>query len=323
MSTAARISSAAAPSTSTSGSSAGTPASASRAWPSSGRPSSSASCLTPPKRRPAPAASSSPPTPPLTGDLVDAPAGVGQPAALAAVAHGDDLAHDRERGLLRAERAEVEPDRRRDARLVGLGDAELEQAVAALGLRPARAHGADVGRLGARARSAAPRRRAWGRGSAPRSPSRGRSRPARRRPPPATPPRPARRRGSAAGWAKRARGSTTNGRQPTARAILHSWAAKSTAPKTNSRGGGNVLSTNSVAPSASRRSERSAHISSSAAAAAVASSSGEPSVPCRVPSGATRSLRAGIGAREHGDEGGAAIRARRVGEGGLRPAHGS
>ena len=46
--------------------------------------------------------------------------------------------------------------------------------------------------------------------------------------------------GKRAGCAKRARGSTTNGRQPAARASRHSAAAKSTAPKAISRGGGNV-----------------------------------------------------------------------------------
>ena len=44
--------------------------------------------------------------------------------------------------------------------------------------------------------------------------------------------------GKRSGVAKRERGSTTNGRQPAARATRQSAAAKSTAPKTTSRGGG-------------------------------------------------------------------------------------
>ena len=59
-----------------------------------------------------------------SGDLVDAPAAqVRQPAALAAAAVGHDLAHDRQRGLLGRERAEVEADRRAQARELLVGDA--------------------------------------------------------------------------------------------------------------------------------------------------------------------------------------------------------
>ena len=129
--------------------------------------------------------------------------------------------------------------------------------------------------------------------------------------------------GKRAGWAKRARGSTTNGRQPTARAILHSWAAKSTAPKTNSRGGGNVhvdeqrravglAALGALGPHqlVGGRGRRGVEL-------------GGAERPLPGPVGRDEQLGAGIGAREHGDEGGAEIRARRVGEGGLRPAHDS
>ena len=85
----------------------------------------------------------------------------------------------------------------------------------------------------------------------------------------------------AAGRTARAgRPRTAASRSP--RAIWHSAAAKSTAPNTISRGGGNVTSTNSRRRLA--RSERSAHISSSASRAACSSSAGSPSEPLRVPS---------------------------------------
>jgi hypothetical protein len=48
---------------------------------------------------------------------------------------GHDLAHDRQRGLLGRERAEVEADRRAQARELLVGDPRAEQALAALLLR--------------------------------------------------------------------------------------------------------------------------------------------------------------------------------------------
>src|SRR4051794_18838597 len=153
-STADRTSAAAWPRTTTRGVS---PATAARACSSTGRPASGASCLGPPAKRVlAPAASTSPPV--LTraprrlasdAHLVDAPRAVREPAAVAPVAHGDDLGHDRERGLLRGEGAEVEADGRGDARELGLLHALLEQPLPARRLRPARAHGADVAGVGA------------------------------------------------------------------------------------------------------------------------------------------------------------------------------
>src|SRR3954452_9500904 len=86
--------------------------------------------------------------------------------------------------------------------------------------------------------------------------------------------------------AKRPRGSTTNGRQPAAEAMLHSAAAKSTAPNTISRGGGATTSTNR----SPRSSLRSAHISSSPYSTPRASSSGDPSEPDASPSARTSSF---------------------------------
>ena len=64
--------------------------------------------------RPSPAARTSPPIAHTPTSWIAA-LGVREPAAVAAVAHRDDLGHDRERGLLGGQRAEVEPDRRGDA----------------------------------------------------------------------------------------------------------------------------------------------------------------------------------------------------------------
>src|SRR5438270_814234 len=75
-------------------------------------PSQSATCFGPPKRRPAPAARTMQPN---SANVVDAPFRLAQSAARAAVAHGDDLTHDREGCLLGREGAEVEPDWRGDA----------------------------------------------------------------------------------------------------------------------------------------------------------------------------------------------------------------
>ena len=172
---------------------------------------------------------------------------MGQPAARAAVPHGDDLAHDRQRGLLGGQRAEVEPDRRRDALELGLLDALGQQPLAPLGLRAARAHGADV--AGVRAQRQHERGvvelRVVGEDG-----DRGRPVDAAelvRTPPPATRRRPPRRRGSAraARSARAGRPRTAASRRP--RASVQSAAAKSTAPNTISRGGGNVTSTKQVA----------------------------------------------------------------------------
>src|SRR3954451_8810679 len=85
---------------------------AASACSSSGRPSSSASCLRPPKRVPAPAASTRPATIELGSDFVDAArARGGQAPALAPVTNGDDLGHDRQRGLLGSQAAQVQADR--------------------------------------------------------------------------------------------------------------------------------------------------------------------------------------------------------------------
>ena len=58
------------------------------------------------------------------------PAGLREAAAVAAVPHGHDLGHDRQRGLLGAHGAEVESDRRGDAVEQLLVEAGGEQALA-------------------------------------------------------------------------------------------------------------------------------------------------------------------------------------------------
>ena len=71
-----------------------------------------------------------------------------QRAARAMGAHGEDLGEDRERRLLLRVRADVEPARADDPRKLLLGDARLEQPLAAALLVAARAERADVERLG-------------------------------------------------------------------------------------------------------------------------------------------------------------------------------
>ena len=231
-----------------------------------------------------------------------------QPAAVAAVTRRDDLGQDRQRGLLAADRAEVEPQRRRQPLELLVGDARGRPAARAApparGASPSRRRTAPV----SAARSAAPRRRAWGRGSGPRSRSPGRSRRAGRTPPRATRRSPPRRPGSArasrTARADRPRSSATRRPAPACRAE----AAMSTAPNRISRGAGATTSMNSDP----RRSERSAHSSSSAARAASSSSSGAPSEPERAPSASTSSFAPGLRALEQRHLGRAAARAREL-----------
>ena len=100
--------------------------------------------------------------------------------------------------------------------------------------------------------------------------------------------------------ANRPRGSTTNGRQPAARAMRQSAAAKSTAPKTISRGGGATTSTNSVA---AQLRALGPHQLLGVRDARAASRSAIPSVPDASPSGAHEQLRAERPSPDHdGDE---------------------
>src|SRR5580765_4759575 len=71
-----------------------------------------------------------------------------QRAALAVGAYGEDLGEDRERRLLLRVGSDVEAARARDPVERVLGDAGLEQALAATLLVPARAECADVEGLG-------------------------------------------------------------------------------------------------------------------------------------------------------------------------------
>ena len=115
----------------------------------------------------------------LRGDyVVNPPARLDQPPAGAAVAQ-----RPRSRAMIDSavsaarQRAEVESDRRRHPR-PARSVVDARRPAAARGGWPARAaaaHRADVEGVGVQRRDAAPRRRAWGRGSAPRSRSRGRS----------------------------------------------------------------------------------------------------------------------------------------------------
>src|SRR4051812_44805842 len=57
-----------------------------------------------------------------SADLVDAPARVDQPPTTAPMAQCHDLGDHRQRRLLRAQRAEVEPDRRRQPPQLLVGD---------------------------------------------------------------------------------------------------------------------------------------------------------------------------------------------------------
>src|SRR4051794_27579238 len=125
----------------------GAAAIASSTCSSSGLPSSRASCFGPPKRDEPPAASTRPPIMPLRTYFVDAARRIRQPAPVTPVPHGHDLAHDRERGLLRGEPPEVEPDRGGDPGQVVLRQPVLKQALAPLLLRAPRPHRADVGGL--------------------------------------------------------------------------------------------------------------------------------------------------------------------------------
>src|SRR5215204_1871756 len=75
---------------------------------------------------------------------VDAALGLLEPPAGTAGAHGEDLAEDRQRGLLLRLGADVEPARPGDALERLLGDTGLEQPRAALLLVAARAERADV-----------------------------------------------------------------------------------------------------------------------------------------------------------------------------------
>src|SRR5439155_24813212 len=75
---------------------------------------------------------------------VDAALAVAQRAALAACPNREDLGQDRERGLARRVGADVEAARAGDPLQRLLGDAGLEQALAAALLVAARAERADV-----------------------------------------------------------------------------------------------------------------------------------------------------------------------------------
>ena len=77
------------------------------------------------------------------GHLVDPALALREPAAVAPVAGGDDLGQDRQRGLLPADRAEVEADRRGDPLELVFGEPQLEQPLAPLGLGATRPHRAD------------------------------------------------------------------------------------------------------------------------------------------------------------------------------------
>src|SRR5437763_2306909 len=67
-----------------------------------------------------------------SANLVDTPRGCREAAARAAVPHGHDLGHDRECGLLCREPAQVEPDRGGDASQLLVGQALLDEPLAAL-----------------------------------------------------------------------------------------------------------------------------------------------------------------------------------------------
>ena len=97
---------------------------------SSGRPSSSASSLDS-LAEPRPGARGQDQTRRSSRHLVDPALALGQPAAVAAVAGGDDLGQDRERGLLAADRAEVEAERRRQPLELLVGDARPPAAARA------------------------------------------------------------------------------------------------------------------------------------------------------------------------------------------------
>ena len=202
---------------------------------------------------------------------------------------------------------------------------EREQPLAPLRLRAARAHGADVAGVGAPsasasaassslgswvttaiavARSIPPSRANASSGHAATTSSAS---------------------GKRSAWAKRARGSTTNGRQPATRAIRHSAAAKSTAPKITSRGGGKVTSTNrSTSPTAWRRGALRPHRPPRRARRRRRPAPRSRAMPSVAPSAPTSSLAPGAGPRSDRDERAAAARraasrAKRA----LRRAHGS
>src|SRR5207248_4369926 len=82
-----------------------------------------------------------------SGGAVDRPAALGEAATGAARAHGQHLGENRDRGVGRRVRAEVEARRAREAVEALFREARLEEPLATLRLRLTRADCADVERL--------------------------------------------------------------------------------------------------------------------------------------------------------------------------------
>ena len=81
-------------------------------------------------------------------------------------AHRDDLGADRDRGLLRGPRADVEPDRRHHAGQPGVVDPGFAQPLDPRRVGPPRSHRPEVAHVGLRAPRRSPGRRTSRRGSA-------------------------------------------------------------------------------------------------------------------------------------------------------------
>ena len=300
-STRSSTSSAHAPSTTATRSSSATAHWAATACSSSGRPSSSASSFDrSPKRVPAPAARINPQ---ITATSRDHQAGTSwirplrsasrppsRPCRAATISAMIDSAVSSRAIAPRSRPTGA------DSRSSSSSDrSHRDQPLASLGLRPARPHRARRTAPASAAPAAAPRRRAWGRGSAPRSTWPDRSRPDEPWPPRARRRSPRPRRETATEWrtAPADRSRTGAIRRPVPRSTA---TPRCRPPRTRSDAAhGPTTSTNNP----SRRSEVSAHSSSPAIRAASSSSSGEPSEPERAPSASTSSFGPGRGALQH------------------------